>query len=245
MEKVRIRWAPRVSRDQVRRLYESDAQGRLNIDLLDEVGYGIYARCQEMFEIRQAINGETRCRGCRQTTLPRKSWVQVDGKWQSSKDEVLTCPACGWSITWGDYYDSYNGNRMIVGAAIGPFSDFMARWPEARTPAHKMQAVDTLIHEFHVNQGIDGRPVGENVISGTREQVIALLNELAYGDTSLADRTRYNTWRTRLDDPVRRFRQTHAWEKVRGMARELGIPAPAVTEDQRSVVEEILRKRKT
>jgi hypothetical protein len=48
-----------------------------------------------------------------------------------------------------------------------------------------------------------------------------------------------------LDDPVRRFRQTHAWEKVRGMARELGIPAPADTEDQRSVVEEILRKRKT
>jgi uncharacterized C2H2 Zn-finger protein len=243
MDKTRIRWVPRVARDKVKRLYESDARGRLDAELLDEVGYSIYARCQEMFEIREAINGAVRCRGCRAAALPRKRWMQVDGGWIPNKDEVLTCPACGWSVTWRDYYESYTGNRMLPGAATGVFADFVAQWPAARTPAHKLQAIDKLIHEFHVNQDIDGRPVGENVISGTREQVITLLNDLAYGETSLASPECRAVWRARLDDPVRQFRRAHAWEEIRTIAREMGISAPANTGDQKSVVEEILRRR--
>jgi hypothetical protein len=243
MEKTRIRWAPRVRRDKVKRLYESDAQGRLDLDLLDEVGYGIYARCQEMFEVRDAINGAVRCRGCRRTTLPRQRYVQVEDSWVPNKAQVLTCPECGWRITWQDYFDSYNGNCLIVGAALGPLSDFVARWPVARTAAQKMQTIDTLIHAFHVNRGLDGRPVGENVITGTRAQVIALLNDLAYGDTSLASLERRAEWRERLDGPMRQFRRAHDWYEIRAMARELGIPAPADTDDRKSVIEEILRRR--
>jgi hypothetical protein len=45
---------------------------------------------------------------------------------------------------------------------------YVERWPQARTPAEKMRAIDALIHDYHVNFGIDGRPVGENVIAGTK-----------------------------------------------------------------------------
>jgi hypothetical protein len=93
-----------------------------------------------------------------------------------------------------------------------------------------------------VNQRIEGRPVGENVIHGSREQVVALIQSLAYGAGSLADPAKDRVWRDRLNDPVRRFRQDHAWSKTRAIARELGIPAPDRTEDQRTVVEEVLRR---
>jgi hypothetical protein len=49
-------WARRGSRHKVRRLYESDAQGLLDTDLLDEVGYGMYARCRDMFQVWQSQN---------------------------------------------------------------------------------------------------------------------------------------------------------------------------------------------
>ena len=45
-------WARRVSRAKVRRLYQSDALGLLDRDLLDEVGYGMYARCCDTFEVQ-------------------------------------------------------------------------------------------------------------------------------------------------------------------------------------------------
>jgi hypothetical protein len=54
----KFHWARRVARDKVRRLYESDAQGRLDVELLDDVGYGFYVRCRDMFQVAQARYGQ-------------------------------------------------------------------------------------------------------------------------------------------------------------------------------------------
>ena len=97
----RFHWARRVSRARVRRLYQSDAQGMLDLDLLDEVGYGIYARCKDMFEVQQSRDGEhVLCRDCR-LPIPR-----LGQRWphKRRKAEVLHCTACGWQVTWGEYY---------------------------------------------------------------------------------------------------------------------------------------------
>ena len=45
-----IRESRRVPRHKIRRLYESDARGMLDEELLDDVGYGIYARCQDIID---------------------------------------------------------------------------------------------------------------------------------------------------------------------------------------------------
>jgi hypothetical protein len=50
----KFHWAERVSRRDIQRLYESDAQGMLDTELLDEVHYAIYARVCDMFEVREA-----------------------------------------------------------------------------------------------------------------------------------------------------------------------------------------------
>jgi hypothetical protein len=234
----KFRWARRVPRNQVRRLYERDGQGIRDDELLNEVGYGFYARCCDMFQIQQARNGVVTCRGCGVKIVRRRHAMAGN----AHKDEVLSCPKCGWEVTWGEYYRSFTGSRMVTGSATDVFRNFVDRWPQVRTAAAKMELIDELIHEFHVNQRIEGRPVGENVIGGTRKQVIALIEALAYGDASLADRENHRAWRARLNDPIRQFRQSHSWAKTRAMAKALGVPAPARTENQRTVVAEILRR---
>ena len=43
-----VRWASRVNPATIRRLYETDARGIVDEDLIDEVGFALYARCQSI-----------------------------------------------------------------------------------------------------------------------------------------------------------------------------------------------------
>ena len=58
-------WSPRVKQRLVRRLYESDAQGLIDEELLDEVGWGLYSRCKDFIEANAAVNGRAECPGRR------------------------------------------------------------------------------------------------------------------------------------------------------------------------------------
>jgi hypothetical protein len=214
-----FRWARRVSRHKVRRLYESDAQGALDHDLLNEVGYGMYARCRDMFQVWEARQGRVTCRACGAIIVRRA----VRGWHLERKREVLRCGQCDWQVTWGDYYESYTGNRMLPGSAEQVIRDFVERWPKAHTPSAKMIMIDTLIHEFHINQGIEGRPTGENVIAGSKKQVCDLIESLAYGTNSTKGLQDKRAWLARLNDPIRRFRQSHSLAAIHAIARELGI----------------------
>ncbi|MCL5999743.1 MAG: Rho termination factor N-terminal domain-containing protein [Chloroflexi bacterium] len=211
----KIQWAKRVPRHQVRRLYESDARGMLDEALLEEVGHGMYARCADMFEVHEAREGRIKCRNCGTVILRHSRF------WD--KSEVLACERCGWQVTWGAYYDSYTGERLLPGAAEEVFRRFVDQWPTAHTAAAKMLLIDWLIHEFHMNQGIAGRPVGENVIHGSAQQVSELIEHLAYGSGSTAGLQDQPTWAAQLNDPIRLFRRSHAWADILSIARELGI----------------------
>ena len=59
-----------------------------------------------------------------------------------------------------------------------------------------MIAVDQLIHAFHwdVKLQLPNRPAGNNLIEGSLEQVIGLLDRLSYGENAQA----METWRGTL-----------------------------------------------
>lgn len=100
------------------------------------------------------------------------------------KEEPLRC-ACGWETTWGDYHKTYKGKQLHGGGAYGMFRGFIDRWPAAKTPRDKMLAIDALIHACHGQfKGAMGRPAACNLIEGSAFELIAFLNELAYGDAS-------------------------------------------------------------
>ncbi len=232
----KFQWAKRVSRRDIQRLYESDARGMLDEELLNEVHYAIHVRVVDMFEVREAQkHGRVKCRSC---GAPILQPFQMGGP---NKNKLLKCEQCGWEVTCGEYYDSYTGKSMLPGSVVEVFESYLERFPEARTPQEKMLLVDWLIHQFHVMQGVARMPVGENIIQGTTDQVRELIETLASGPASTPGLSSVEEWRTTYYDPIRMFKQSHSHSQVQKIAAELGIQGRSrMSEDE--LIPEILRR---
>ena len=198
------RWARRVPKWKVRRLYESDAQGMLDEELLDDVGITLLLRCQDILVIHEARQGRVRCHRCtrqgQRTVIHRSPRSEGD-----LRDELLTCPECGWQITWGEYHRSFKRKQLNSGGATTAFERYARVYPSARTPRHKMLAIDRLIHEFHYSMrhqpDVPTRPVGVNLIEGRVPDVVRFLDELSYGDGTPGETIdRREMWRATLGE---------------------------------------------
>ena len=188
-----VRWAPRVPQDKVRRLYESDARGLLDEELVDEVGYGLYGRCRSILRATEAGEGRVTC--------PRCGGVIV--REGSEKTTVIHCEACGWQTTWGAYHKTYQGKQLHGGGAVEAFRTFLTQFDAARTARERLIAIDRLIHAWHWEQVQNPtRPAGANLIEGRLGDVVAFLDALSYGDVGTpgmgAKREDwYRTWQPR------------------------------------------------
>lgn len=234
----KFHWAKRVSRRDIQRLYESDAQGMLDEDLLDQIHYAIHTRVCDMFEVREAQQfGRVKCRNCG-FDVPQP--YRMGGR---NKGNVLECEKCGWQVTCGEYYDSYTGGSMLPGSVFYLFEDYLERFPKAKSAPEKMLLIDWLIHQFHILQGVARKAVGENVIQGTSDQVRELIEALASGPGSTQGLSSLQEWRAVYYDPVRLFKQTHSHGQVQKIAAQLGIKGRSqMAEDE--LIPEILRLMK-
>jgi predicted RNA-binding Zn-ribbon protein involved in translation (DUF1610 family) len=160
----------------VRRLYENDAQGLCDEELLNEVGWALYSRCKSFILAMEASHGRVHCPGCDEiVTHTHKA------------KEVLRCPKCGWECLLKDYLKTIKNQQLNGGSeVVGLFQDYVDRFPKASLPTEKMLLVDMLIHGFHhfIRSGRTRRPVGVNLIDGNLEFVIDFLDRLAYGSAS-------------------------------------------------------------
>ena len=209
-------WAAKVSRRYIQRLYESDAKGLLDEDLLEKVMFTIHARVCDMFEVMEAQKfGRVKCRSCG-ASLPQPYWM--GGR---NKHNPLECPQCGWRTTCGEYYESYTGKDLLPGSRRELFEEFLERHAIAHTPRDQMLLLDWLIHAFHEHSGISGRLVAMNVIQGSRDQLIELLETLASSAAGLATK---QTFLAEIDNPILRFRRKYSSHaKVLAVAARLGI----------------------
>ena len=190
-ENVLPRWAPRVTQREVRRLYETDARGIYDETLINDVGYGLLARCQSFIEAVEATRGKVRCPSCR-------SIIRHHG----DKATPLHC-GCGWSLTWGAYFKTIQ-HKQLSGAepVLDQFRAFVRSFPVAKTPQARMLLIDRLIHGFHwyLKTGKPTRPVAVNLIKGRLREVVAFLDTLTVGEKStpgLADT--YAAWDQKIE----------------------------------------------
>ncbi len=85
-ELPRIYWAKRISRAKIWRLYQRDALGIADEDLIDEVGTALYARCQSIIMVTEA--NRVICPQCQNLIVcPEARW---------SKTWSIVCSACEW-----------------------------------------------------------------------------------------------------------------------------------------------------
>ncbi len=189
-------WAPRVSQHLVRQLYENDSQGIYDDDLLDEVGWALYHRCQSFLDATAAVAGCALCPVCGAIVTHH-----------ARQDEVLRCAACGWELPWKDYFKTIQ-HRQLSGAepVQAFFREYVERFPRAKEPQEKMLLIDRLIHGWHWNvlYQMDTRSTCVNLIEGNYHQVVDFLDGLSYGPgSSPGVREQWQEWRAKIDQTAR------------------------------------------
>ena len=162
--KSRIRWAPKVPLAAIARVYADDADGRPDDELLDDVGWRLLARCQDVLLVSSS---RVVCVCCGDT---------FDVPWISEPpDRVSECWRCGWSITAGEYHASFEHQDVSGGGGRDAFERFVSTFPKLRTAGEKMAAIDRLLHAVHTTGGLAAR----NLIEGRARKTLAALDAIA------------------------------------------------------------------
>ena len=165
-------WAPRLKAYLIRRLYEKDAAGIQDDELLEQVGWALHARCQSFVWAMEATQGRAHCPACSQVVVHHLK-----------SQETLHCSGCGWECTWRDYWKTIRNQQLNGGPeVVAIFQDFVEQFPRAQAYPEKMILVDQLIHSFHhyLRSGRTRRPVAVNLLDGSLEFVLNFLDELSY-----------------------------------------------------------------
>jgi hypothetical protein len=160
----RLAFAPKLPVALVVRLYRADALGARDDELVAEVGWRLYARCQDVLLVSDSL---VRCPECRTTfEVP---WIG------QPEERPAACMGCGWSITAGQYHASWRHHDLRGANARSAFASFVERFPGAATYQERMLLIDRLVHAVHKTGGLAAR----NLFEGRARRVVEQLDQLA------------------------------------------------------------------
>ena len=183
-DRLRIRWAPKLRPDKLVRLYESDAAGTLDEELLDDVAWTLYCRVRDVIRVSSSRVVCSRCR------------TEFAVRWRGEDPEITSsCPACGWTTTAGEYHRSWE-HRDLNGRCAD-FSLYVERLPHTRSPQERTLLVDRLVHALHV-ASVDGaiaNVAARSFLEGDRPAIAALLDRLASSPSSTTGTEARERWR--------------------------------------------------
>ena len=171
MEK--IYWAPKLQQSKIWQLYQNDAAGMVEDSLVWEVGYDLFQRCRSIWLV---THRQVECPRCGTTfdTCEPDSWKMLPG--------TLVCPkeGCGWETTSAQWHDTWRHKELLGTAAMGSTETYLRDYPLAKKTTDLMVCIDQLIHSFHISlrTGKRNRAFANNLIEGSHEQVVELLDRL-------------------------------------------------------------------
>ncbi len=165
------RWAGRVEKKKIAQLYEDDANGMHDAELINDVAFTLLARCESMLAVEAARNGRAPCPVC-------EAIVEHEAR----KGVMLKCRNCGWTGSWNEYRASMNGLHLIA-PGLQPFcQEYVRRLPQANSAKEKMYWIDWLIHRCHwEGTALPGQPGGVCLIRGRAHDVNEFLADLSAG----------------------------------------------------------------
>jgi hypothetical protein len=195
MEK--ISWAPKIRQARIWQLYQNDALGMVDQELVEHVGYGLLQRCRS---IRLVTQREVECPRCGMVFL-----LSEPGVWKMLPGvQICPTPGCGWETTATQWHDSWKHRDLLGAAAMQAVETYLQDFPKARTPEERMLCIDHLIHSFHMSlrTGKANRSFANNLIEGSHEQVVEFLDRLS----AMPGGADKEGWRVQVDDMFRRRR---------------------------------------
>jgi len=212
------RWADRVPKWKIARIYEDDARGIHDKELVDDVAFTLLVRCESMLQAEEARRGRARCPVCEATV-----------EHTAQKGCSLTCENCGWTGLWDAYRKSFDGQHLIA-PGLQPFCrEYIHHLSSSQTPKAKMYWIDWLIHRCHwEGTALPGQPGATSLIEGRAQDVNAFLSALTadtrnpqeMGDPSqywdAAQQEQIRKWRKAADRRKRKKEQTEKPNKTIG-----------------------------
>jgi hypothetical protein len=175
VQNERIQWAPKVPQAKIWALYQREARGLADATLIDDVGFALYQRCQSIIMVTE--RRRLVCPRCAQiVSCPGERW---------SSEYPIVCLDCGWSASYGQYRDSWRHQDLHGGNAMYAFRAFVEGYERAGL-RERMLLIDRLINAFHWSLKHSRRhgPAATQLIGGSAEQVLALLDRLAGSDSN-------------------------------------------------------------
>jgi len=128
---VAPRWAGRVAKWKIARIYEDDARGIHEEKHLNDVAYALLVRCKSMLMVEEARQGRATCPVC-----------ELIVEHSARKECELICENCGWAGTWVAYRASMDGLHLIAPGLIPFCSEYVKQLPLAKTPKEEMYWID-------------------------------------------------------------------------------------------------------
>ena len=111
-------WAPQVPKPVVNQLYHNDAQGMPDVELIDDVGWRLRARCLRSVQAVQAANGSVTCPAC-ENTIPH----------HHQPEEITAINAAG-ELPWMEYFKAFSINSSAGRSrSWATFQDYVLRSP--------------------------------------------------------------------------------------------------------------------
>jgi hypothetical protein len=197
MNKISIKWNPKVRKEKIWELYQKEVKGIADEKLIDDVGLALLLRCESILMVS---NREVHCPRCKSRFQLKKTW--------HDKAEKYNCPSsdCDWKVAWTEYHNSWRHRDLIGGGALPVFSEFIEAYPKAKDASSKMVLIDRLIHSFHIQakSQLPTKTASYNLIEGNMRQVVELLDRL-----STSNGTDKEKWRERIEF-ARRLRRGKA-----------------------------------
>ena len=196
---MKIKWAPRLKKEKLARLYKTNAMQITDRDLLQDVAITLYLRCKAIIAVYDAhFNHRVRCPSCCENGILDNYLDFPRGlKTHVREHYVFGCPKCGCSFTWREFKKSHSRMQLHIGGAGDAFRRYIRQFERNLGDNELMLEVDRLIHEFHSKLKADGvtrdpyRIAGANLIeSRTTQETIDFLDDLTYnvgGDDRLKE----------------------------------------------------------
>ena len=177
-------WAPKVKRHDIIRLYARDAEGIYDEDLIDEVGFGLLARCEDILTVSvgkwRTWREQPPCPDCR-TVLDGGPGPDAYERRRRIRPTSIKyeCPACGWAGNRTRYIATCRLNGLLCHRGMAPYIwAFVDGFPVARTPQHRMVTIDILLHYLHGSGRY--KPIASFLVEGSPEKIFELLDGISH-----------------------------------------------------------------
>ena len=105
-----MQWPRRIKLGHIYHLYNLARLGIYDDELLLDIGWGLYARCQSILTVTKAVNkGELPCPQCEQVVyrpVKHTQYLERKAKTVTHTEQRFPCPICKQELTWSDCQDA-------------------------------------------------------------------------------------------------------------------------------------------